>query len=422
MERKFLQFMIIGILVLLTQFGYSQFQIDAQYNLRFELRDGYKQLVSADAVPAVFISQRSRLSFEYKTDRLTLKFTPQDVRIWGDEEVSNASGVFGDKAALDLFEAYADIKLCDKLGLKVGRQQLIYDKEWLLSARNWNQNGLSYDAAVLKYKSGSWDIHAGGSWNSTGENSSDNLYSSSRIKSLNFLWIKDKINDKINFTLSHYASGVTETDTTNTIHFRQTTGVYGEYVTERFAGKANAFYQFGKNKSGNTVNAFLFDADITFPLGKFTPGLGISYLSGDHNIENKEDRLFDMLYGARHRYFGHMDYYSTFSKNTAMGGVMDPYLNLKFDVSKKLKIVNMTHNFRLAQTNSSTPTDKNLGIENDLEFTYKFNDWGSFSGGYLFYLPTESLKTIQNVPGAEFQQFLYLQLTLTPVLFKKDNE
>jgi hypothetical protein len=402
--------------------GYSQFQIDAQYNLRFEARDGYKQLVPADVIPAVFISQRSRFSFGYETDKLKLKFTPQDIRVWGDELLSSSTGVFGDNSALDLYEAYAELKLCDKFSLKVGRQQLIYDKEWILSARNWNQNGLSYDAVVLKFKFNSWDIHAGGSWNSTGENVSENLYAPDRIKSLNFLWLKNKINDEVNFSLSHYASGVTETDSTNTLHFRQTSSIYGEYVSDKLVTKANAFYQFGKNKKGYNVNAYLFDAEISFPLGKFTPGLGISYLSGDKNLENTEDNLFDMLYGARHRYFGHMDYFSTFSKNTASGGVMDPYLNLKYDLSKKMKVTNMTHYFQLAQINSSTPDKKDLGIENDFEFAYKFNDWGSLSGGYLFYLPSESLKTIQGVNDAEYQQFFYLQLTLTPTLFKSEIE
>jgi hypothetical protein len=155
---------------------------------------------------------------------------------------------------------------------------------------------------------------------------------------------------------------------------------------------------------------------MSFPRGKFTPGFGLTYISGDKNLENNQDRLFDILYGARHRYYGHMDYFNNFSKSTSSGGLMNTYLYLKFDWSTKMKLTNMTHYFQLAQNNTSTPEDKYLGIENDLEFNYKFKDWGIFSGGYLFYLPSESLKIIQGVSNAEFQQFFYLQLTLNPNL------
>jgi hypothetical protein len=72
----------------------------------------------------------------------------------------------------------------------------------------------------------------------------------------------------------------------------------------------------------------------------------------------------------------------------------------------------------LAQTNPTTPTDKNLGYENDLVLKYKFSDWGAIESGYSFFLPNNSLKTIQAVPDAKFSQFFYLQLTVTPTLFK----
>jgi hypothetical protein len=403
-------------------FCYSQFKIDAQYNLRFEARDGYKQLVRIDAAPSVFISQRSRISFSYETENLKLKFTPQDVRVWGDEQLASSTGVFGDNASITLFEGYAELKLSKLLNLKVGRQQLIYDREFILASRNWNQNGIAYDALLFKFKYNKWDVHLGGSWNSTADNISDNLYPPDRIKSLNFLWIKYKINDKITLTGSHFASGVTETDSTNALNFTQTSGLFGEYTSNHFTIKTTAFHQFGKSNNGNNVNASLVDSELTAPIQKMIPGIGISYLSGDKNSENNEENLFNVLYGARHRYFGHMDYYNNFTKNTATGGLLNIYANLKFEMSEKLKLTNTMHYFQLAQTNSLTPEDKYLGVENDLEFNYKFKDWGMLSGGYLFYLPSESLKTIQGVSNAEYQQFVYLQLTLTPNLLSFETK
>lgn len=125
-----------------SQMTMAQMSIEAQLRPRFELRNGYKQLVPKEAVPTAIISQRTRFSFLYQTQQLKVKIVPQDVRIWGDEQLANTSGVFGDHASLDLHEAYAEIRLKPSLFMTIGRQELIYDNMSILSNRNWNQTGL----------------------------------------------------------------------------------------------------------------------------------------------------------------------------------------------------------------------------------------------------------------------------------------
>ncbi|HDR52737.1 MAG TPA: hypothetical protein ENN90_14155, partial [Mariniphaga anaerophila] len=161
---------------LISKSGFAQFSVDAQYRNRFELRDGYKKLAAEGANPAAFISQRTRVSFSFENENLKLKFTPQDVRVWGDEQLSSTTGVFGDYASLDLFEAFVQIKTGQNGWLSVGRQQLVYDNQRILATRNWNQNGIAYDAVVFKWKSDNWEFHAGSSWNSAGEISENNFY------------------------------------------------------------------------------------------------------------------------------------------------------------------------------------------------------------------------------------------------------
>ena len=78
--------------------SYSQFQIDAQFRPRFELRDGYRELVAKNNTPTALTSQRTRLKLSYSTDNLKLVFSPQDVRVWGDENLSSSTGVFGDES------------------------------------------------------------------------------------------------------------------------------------------------------------------------------------------------------------------------------------------------------------------------------------------------------------------------------------
>ena len=399
----------------------AQFKIDAQYRPRFELRDGYRTIATDGSVPTGIISQRTRLSFSYESEKIKIKFTPQDVRIWGDEQLASSTGVYGDNASLDLFEAYAEIKTGNFGWVSIGRQQLIYDQQRLLAARNWNQNGLAYDAVVFKLGVSQWNIHTGYSWNSLEATLSDNFYLPDRIKSLNFLWINRKFYNKLSFSFLHIASGVTETDSTNTLHFRQTTGIYTDYKSNNLKLRGNAYYQYGKNKTSTNISAFLIDTDIAYKIGKLTPGLGLSYLSGNKNPEGTTDNLFDVLYGARHKYFGHMDYFRDFAKHTKEGGLTDFYAYLEYKFSKTISLTNIGHYFQLAQTNANTPNNKNLGYENELMLKYKFSDCGSIKSGYVFYLPTESFKTIQGVLNDKFSQFFYLELTIKSTLFKQKS-
>lgn len=399
---------------------HAQFKIEAQYRPRFELRDGYRKLTTDGSVPTGVISQRTRLSFSYESEKLKLKFTPQDVRIWGDEQLASSTGVYGDNASIDLFEGYAEIKMGNAGWISVGRQQLVYDQQRLLAARNWNQNGLAYDAVVIKLGVNQWKIHAGSSWNSLAATLFDNLYLPNRIKTLNYLWVNRKFSDLLNFSFLHIASGITETDSTNTLYFRHTTGIYTEYNNGGIKLNGNAYFQYGKNKTGKDVSAFLIDADAGYKIGNLTPGIGLSYLSGNNDPAGSTDKLFDVLYGARHSYFGHMDYFRDFANHTKQGGLVNLYAYLEYAYSKTVSLTYIGHFFRLAQTNTFTPNDKNLGYENELMLNYKFNDWGSIKSGYVFYLPTESFKILQDVSNGRFSQFFYLELTLKPALFKQE--
>jgi hypothetical protein len=417
-SRRTKYFFTFLIVCFASKSGFAQFSVDAQYRNRFEVRDGYKKLAAEETTPAVFISQRTRISFGFENENLKLRFTPQDVRVWGDEQLSSSTGVFGDYASLDLFEATVELKTSEKSWLSVGRQQLVYDNQRILAARNWNQNGIAYDAVVYKWNSEDWDLHAGSSWNSTGENATDNLYDPKRIKSLNFVWVNHRFSKDWELSFSHVASGVTKSETENKLYFRQTSGVYSTYKQDGLSILGNVYYQFGKNNTGQDVNAWLADADISYKAGKITPGVGISYLSGNKHTTGGTDHLFDVLYGGRHRFFGGIDYFSNFASHTKQGGLADYYFYLDFKLSPKTSLKNTGHYFALAETNENTPSDKKLGYENDIVLKHKFSDWGALETGYSFFLPTTSLKTIQNVPDTKFSQFLYLQLTVTPVLFK----
>ena len=402
----------------------AQFKVDAELRNRSEVRDGYTKLASEGATPAFLITQRTRISFSYESDNLKLKITPQDVRIWGDDTYFSISGNNGNNASIDLFEGYADIKISKKGWFSVGRQQLVYDNQSILSNANWNQNGISSDAALLKLKLNEWNVHLAGSWNTALQLTSDNLYPTDRYKSVDFLWINRQFSDRFKLSLIHIASGRTETDTTNNINFRQTSGLYTAFKIKNFSFWGDLYFQYGKSQPGKKVSAMLLDVEGSYNLKSFSTGAALSYISGNSkNVGNlTTDHLFEPIYRSRHTFNGFLDYYTTYPKQTANGGLMDIYVFIDSTPLKSFSIRNNLHFYQLAQTNPGTPTDKNLGAENDLILKYRFSDWGSLESGYLFYLPTETLKSVQNVPNGKFSQFLYLQLLITPTLFKSEQK
>jgi hypothetical protein len=123
---------------------------------------------------AVFTSQRTRLSFNYKWNRLLLAVAVQDVRVWG-QDASSISYSDGNK--LMLHEGWADLivvnksdtslkfKILDYISLKIGRQELAYDDVRLLGNLDWLQQARRHDMALLKAKHKGFQLDVGFAYN-----------------------------------------------------------------------------------------------------------------------------------------------------------------------------------------------------------------------------------------------------------------
>jgi len=152
----------------------AQLSLNGQLRLRTEIRDGVGNLVSEDSTPASFISQRTRLNFGYKWDRLNFGATVQDVRVWG-QDASSISNADGNK--LMLHEGWAELilankadttigfKYIDNLSLKIGRQELVYDDARLIGNLDWLQQGRRFDMALLKAVHKGWQVDIGFAYN-----------------------------------------------------------------------------------------------------------------------------------------------------------------------------------------------------------------------------------------------------------------
>jgi hypothetical protein len=148
----------------------AQFTLQGQLRTRTEIRNGLGNLVPTDSKSAAFTSQRTRLNFGYKWDRVLFGATVQDVRVWGQDasSISNADG-----AKLMLHEGWAEVTLANKadttvkfkaldlLTIKIGRQELIYDDVRLIGNLDWLQQARRHDMMLLKAVHHGWQVDLG---------------------------------------------------------------------------------------------------------------------------------------------------------------------------------------------------------------------------------------------------------------------
>lgn len=152
----------------------AQLSLVGQLRTRTELRHGYGNLVPKASRPAAFTSQRTRLTFGYQWNRVLFNVAVQDVRVWG-QDASSISAADGNR--LMIHEAWADLVLInradstlkfkpiDRLSLKIGRQELVYDDVRLLGNLDWLQQGRRFDAALLKAGHHGWALDLGVGFN-----------------------------------------------------------------------------------------------------------------------------------------------------------------------------------------------------------------------------------------------------------------
>ena len=166
----------LPLLVLVSTPGLlmAQMTLVGQLRTRTELRNGVGNLAPLNAPSAVFTSQRTRLTFGYKWDRMLFGTSIQDVRVWG-QDASTINAADGNR--LMVHEAWADITLANSadttvnfraiqnLSLKIGRQELVYDDARLVGNLDWLQQARRFDAAIFKAQHYGWSLDIGGGFN-----------------------------------------------------------------------------------------------------------------------------------------------------------------------------------------------------------------------------------------------------------------
>lgn len=431
---------------------HAQLQVNTQLRTRTEFRSGQGSPLAKGVNAAFFTSQRTRLGFLYNAYRLKLGVTVQDARVWGQDASTINRTTTADNNGLMLHEAWAEVQLTDTLVktsawyLKLGRQELVYDDQRLLGNLDWLQQARRHDAALLKYETAAWKLHAGVAFNQNKESASGTVYNNTPLgnytgntnggvmyKSLQFVYagrqwaggaasfllLADQFNQYHFDTLANVVTKTYDKGVWN----RVTTGLYVNHNFQQLGVTAGGYYQTGKNNAGQNLRAWMVNLLAAYQWSKqFSLAAGFDYTSGGANAAGGS-RAFDPLYGTPHKFWGLMDY---FYAANAFGntGLQDYYLKAKWKMNMKSTLALDIHQFNsataVADPAKPGSTGKNYGQELDLVYGYIITPQVNLEAGYSHFFTTGTLAAAKNVANARSgADWAYVMLNIKPAfLFK----
>lgn len=399
---------------------WAQFSLSGEFRPRLEYRDGYQALKTEGADAALVISQRTRLTADFQKDWLVTRITFQDIRLWGNDNVISATGMFGNRNSQALFEAWVELSFLSNSSIRIGRQEFDYDDSRMLSGRNWNNNGLSYDALLYQYARSGWEFDMALSFNNTHNNSFGNDFPNDRMRTLNFVRLNRQFNPHFSSSIIAIGSGFMRESNSQTIYMKGTYGLNLVFEKDGFDVFTNYYFQNGKHLDGSDVSAWNVNAEAKYRFDKLSMKAGLSLVSGEDS-ENRNTNAFDLLYGARHKFYGHMDYFNNLPVATQGGGLNNLYAGLGYKISQKTTFLIDYHHFSLNQAvldNANEELDKPLGSELDFALNFSLGNAVNLRGGYGIMLPTETLEILNtDFTKSEFSSWAWLMLTVKPVFF-----
>lgn len=334
---------------------------------------GDKRSFSEKANVAGHQELRTRMSAMYGQGDAEAKLTIQDSRIHGNPSSGNSNG----DSNLGVYEAYLMINKLwsDNLAFQAGRFTLDYGNGRVLSASNWDNNGVTWDAvrAALGNEKVSVDLFQGRLMERS-LNSSGGVDSPDRDLFGLYVTFLEQMVDV--YYLFDYDGAVVGEDR---VLRRSTTGVYtGRDFAEKFDYTFNGAFQFGdahpsafaKTAAEEKIDlaAFMvnFEIGATTEMGdkRNRAALGVDFTSGN-DPEEADFGAFDNLYFDGHTFNGWMDMVST-----GTDGLIDIYASDYFKPNKKCKVGGTVHYFMTHQDFvsrvDSDETSKNVGLEVDL--------------------------------------------------------
>ncbi len=416
---------------------FGQLTLDGQFRTRGEYRDGYRELSSDLNYPVTILNQRSRLILKYNESDFEFKFSAQDARVWGQNWTSMPNN------SLHIYEAWGAYKPNEELTVKLGRQELRYDDQRIMAAKNFSITGMTYDAVKLEYSNEDEGVlHFGGMINNANDTRFLDYYPT--FKYMFFLWGEKVLSDNITINGLNFFDVSQNPVNPHVMYGRNTIG--GNLIlsyNNQFGGRVGAYYQFGNHwmDFGNflgqekiSVSAYSYNASVwAKPINNLKLSLNIDTHSGnDWSEQSDKFTAYNRLLSAGHAYLGFMDYFiSADLREVQWAGIQDIFLRADVAITPKLNLQGTMHYLMLnkgylPRANPFNPwveVDKGLGTEIDLVAKYKVNSMFALEAAYMVMLPSETMEQIKlNGTEAGFSHFSYFSVLFTPNFLKREGE
>ncbi|MCK9448943.1 MAG: alginate export family protein [Bacteroidales bacterium] len=428
---------IILIFTLLSNILHAQFDLSAEWRPRFELNNGQAMVPTDSSQATAYVSQRSRINLSYTTDAYRFYLSVQDVRNWGDDNIAAGTGAFARTGSSGIHQAWLQLNLNSTDILKIGRQEFSYDDQRLLSGRNWNQYGQTYDALLLKLQKSSWFIDIAVSYNNDSDKGNPAGFGlnnfavdpiTRRLRTLNFIYLKKEISQAWYISATALLTGYQKDKISSITYFMGTYGLYSKIRSNGFEAQANLFGQSGKTQQGKQQHAFMTTVEASYRHAGIKAGLGLDILSG-HDAANTDpdyqadDHAFDLFYGLRFLRYGLMNQYNI-PAHTLNGGLVDLYPQIVFYPHGRHTITIDYHFFSLHQA-VANPTDPNtilkgsLGSELDIVWQYAISKELNLHTGFTYYFTNNTFAKVKHIDPAHIGQpyFGWIMLTFKPFIF-----
>lgn len=397
----------------------NEFTMSMQIRPRAEYRNGalYPRIEGDKA--ASFINNRARLSMEYKRSDLSMKISAQHVGVWGQDPQIDTNGRF------IMNEAWAKLNLGSGFFAQLGRQTLSYDDERILGGLDWNVAGRYHDALKLGYEHNAHKLHFILAFNQNREKTKGGTYyydGAQPYKNMQTLWYHYTadalpLNASLLFMNLGLETGDAATETSDT-RYLQTFGTYITYKPQSWDLQGAFYYQTGKNKSAQSVSAFMASVKAAYALNEqWSISLGYDYLSGNDGKGDKF-KAFDPLYGTHHKFYGAMDYFYASAWQGVAPGLQDAQLGIVYKTSPRVSMQLNYHYFATAA--KVEDAKKGLGSEVDYQLDWNVMKDVKLSVGYSFMRGTKSMDIVKGGDHKRWQDWGWISVNINPrVLFVK---
>jgi len=390
----------------------NQFYIDGQLRARGELRAS-----STDDKPSYgsFINERARLGLGYGNKWLTLKFSGQHCGEWGQNPQNPVN-----TGNFNINEAWAHIKIGSKFYTQLGRQALVYDDERILGGLDWHIAGRSHDLIKFGFASAEKkhqiDLVLAYNQNSM-KQSGGNYFApgGQPYKTMQTLWYhlgtkENPFGMSLLFMNLGFENG---TEQEPSSRYMQTMGTYLTFKPGNLSLEGTFYFQTAQNTKLNTT-AWMAALKASYKFSKvFNGALGVDWLSGNQNDQTKVG--FNPLYGTHHKFYGLIDYY--YVNTVPVYGLIDPYVNGTFNVTKSFNIHMAYHAF-INDTDGGVlggivKAKSYAASEVDLQLTWKIWKDITLMGGWSGIFRSE------NNPSTvcKKQNWCWLQINVNPRMF-----